>query len=274
VGGLENFKEELIDKKDIFTQEWREYYGDDFITAMMVVGQPGTGKTLTAKATRSIFNIPLLRLEAGRLFGSLVGQSESNYRTAIGTAKAIAPCILWVDEIDGLFSGAESSGRTDGGTTDRIIKAFLQDMQEVKGVLWFFTCNDIDKLPDPLIDRCEVWSVDLPNREERKAILSIHIAKRKRNPAKFNLDTIAEALEGFSGRQIERAWLNAMAAAFNDGKREPKNADLIDAAKKFTPTSITMRDAIERRRARLVNRARQASRSDAPVTEGRIRKIA
>ncbi len=258
IGGLENLKKDLFTKRNLFTQEAKEY-GLDTPRGLLVCGQAGTGKSLTAAATKSVFNLPLVRLEAGRIFGSMVGESERNWRTAFATVKAIAPCILWVDEVDGLFSGAGSSGKTDGGTTSRVIKAILQDMQfNGDGVFFVFTANDVDNLPDPLIDRLDVWSVDLPNHTERAAIWGIHIAKRNRKPAKFDLDELAAATDGFSGRQIEQVWLKAMVTAFNF-KKEPTNSDAIAALKGVVPTSVLMAEQIEKRRARLLNRSQPAS---------------
>jgi SpoVK/Ycf46/Vps4 family AAA+-type ATPase len=260
IGGLEILKEDLLSKRDIFTQEARDY-GLPSPRGILACGQPGTGKSLTAQATGSIFNVPLLRLEAGKLFGSMVGESERNWRTAFATARAIAPCILWVDEVDGLFSGAQSSGSTDGGTTNRVIKAILQDMQfNGDGIFFMFTANDIDGIPDPLIDRLDVWSVDLPTQEEREAIWSIHILKRKRDPKKFHLPGLAKLTEGYSGRQIEQVWLKALTTAFNDSRREPEMQDIAEALKKFVPTNVTMGEVIEARRKRLANRATPASR--------------
>lgn len=271
IGGLENLKADLFDKRNLFTKEARDY-GLQSPRGALVVGQPGTGKSLTATATGTIFNIPLVKLEAGKLFGSLVGQSEQNWRTAFATAKAIAPCCFWVDEIDGLVSGAKSSGQTDGGTTARVVKAILQDMQfNSDGIFYIFTANDIDGLPDPLIDRLDVWSVDLPNQTEREAIWRIHIAKRKRDPKTFSLSTIAELTDGFSGRQIEQVWLKALTRAFNDGMREPNTDDVTIVARNIIPTSKTMATQIEERRKRLENRAQPASavESTAPIRKGR-----
>jgi len=274
IGGLENLKRDLSEGRSSFTRAAREY-GLPTRRGILVCGQPGTGKSLCATATGAIFGVPLLRLEAGRIFGSLVGESERNWRSAFATAKAIAPCVLWIDEVDGLFSGAESSGRTDGGTTSRVIKTILQDMQfNGEGVFFVFTANDIDGLPDPLIDRLDVWSVDLPTQEEREQIWSIHILKRKRDPKAFDLPALAKATDGFSGRQIEQVWCKALTFAFNDGAREPKTQDGITAAARFTPTSVTMKEAIEKRRKRLANRAQPASRPESgPVVSG-ARKLA
>jgi SpoVK/Ycf46/Vps4 family AAA+-type ATPase len=276
IGGLELLKEDLVSKRNLFTRAAVEY-GLGTPRGYITVGQPGTGKSLTAKATGSVFNLPLLRLEAGKLFASHVGESEANWRTAFATAKAVAPCILWIDEAEGLFVGGKSSGSTDGGTTSRVIKAILQDMQfNGEGIFFMFTANDIDGIPDPLIDRCDVWSVDLPNLSEREAIWQIHIIKKKRNPKKFNIPELARLTDGYSGRQIEAAWEKAMTAAFNDEAREPEQSDITDALKRFVPTSVTMADAIEKRRKRLSGRAMPASRPEAPtpVTKGNGRKLA
>jgi ATP-dependent 26S proteasome regulatory subunit len=268
IGGLERLKSDLVEKRGLFTQAARAF-GLPTPRGVLSVGQPGTGKSLVAQAIGSIFGLPCIRLEAGKLFGSLVGQSESNWRAAFATAKAIAPCILWIDEVDGLFAGAQSSGQTDSGVTARVIKAILQDMQmNSEGIFYYFTANDIDGLPDPLIDRLDVYSVDLPTASERRAIWSIHIAKRNRDPKKFGVEELASVTDGFSGRQIEQVWLKAMTVAFN-ANREPKNSDVIAAAGKFVATSITMKDAIENRRKRLKDRATPASAPEVKSTNGR-----
>ena len=272
IGGLEHLKCDLSAKRNLFTKGAREY-GLPTPRGILVVGQPGTGKSLTASATKSIFGIPLIKLEAGRIFGSLVGESERNWRLAFATVKAIAPCVLWIDEVDGLFSGGESSGRTDGGTTQRVIKAILQDMQfNSDGVFFVFTANDVDNLPDPLIDRLDVWSVDLPTKTEREDIWKIQIAKRGRKPAKFNLKELADSTAGFSGRQIEQVWIKAMTGAFNAG-REPKESDIDLVCVTEVPTSVTMSDAIERRRKRLQNRAKPAGKPEEKAEKG-TRKLA
>lgn len=275
IGGLENLKRDLTEKRNLFTKEAHDY-GLPTPRGQLYVGQPGTGKSLCAKATGNIFGIPLLRLEAGRIFGSLVGESERNWRTAFATAKAVSPCVLWIDEVDGMFKGAESSGQTDGGTTARVIKAILQDMQfNGDGIFFVFTANDIDGLPDPLIDRLDVWSVELPTAAERESIFAIHIAKRGRKPARFALGDLAKLTDGFSGRQIEQVWLRALTIAFNDNGREPKTDDVRVAASRTVATSVTMADAIERRRKRLANRATPASEPETKTPPpGASRKLA
>jgi AAA+ superfamily predicted ATPase len=267
IGGLEILKEDLLSKRRNFTRAAREY-GLQSPRGILAVGQAGTGKSLTSQACGNIFNIPLIKLEAGVLFGSLVGQSEANWRTAFATAKAVAPCVLWLDEAEALFCGGKSSGTTDGGTTNRVVKAVLQDMQfNSDGIFWVFTANDIDGFPDALIDRLDVWSVDLPTQAEREAIWKIHIAKRKRDPKAFDIAAIAEVTAGFSGRQIEQVWLKAMTLAFSDEMREPTNADCLTAAAGFTATSVTMADSIENRRRRLAGKAKAASLPEASTVK-------
>lgn len=261
IGGLERLKGDLHEKRNLFTKAAREY-GLPTPRGLLVVGQAGTGKSLTATATANIFRLPLLRLEAGKLFGSLVGESERNWRQAFATVKAVAPCILWIDEVDGLFAGS-GGGSTDGGTTQRVLKAILQDMQfNGEGVFFMFTANDVDRLPDPLIDRLDVWSVDLPNASERAAIWRIHIQKRGRKVKGFNLDELARLSDGFSGRQIEQVWIRAMTIAFNDGARQPTQADAATAIGSVTPTSKLMAEVIEARRRRLAGRAMPASEAE------------
>ena len=142
------------------------------------------------------------------------------------------------------------------------------------GIFFVFTANDIDGLPDPLIDRLDVWSVDLPTEAERQSIWQIHIAKRKRNPKTYDISSLAKTTNGYSGRQIEQVWIKAMTTAFNDGRREPTNIDIIEATKKFVATSITMSDAIESRRKRLLNRATPASKPEIIIKMNTIRKLA
>lgn len=275
IGGLEVLKEDLLSKRMNFTRAARDY-GLTSPRGILVVGQAGTGKSLTSQACGSIFGIPTLKLEAGSLFGGLVGQSEQNWRTAFSTAKAVAPCVFWIDEAEGLFCGAKSSGTTDGGTTNRVVKSVLQSMQfDSEGIFWVFTANDIDGFPDALIDRLDVWSVDLPTKDEREAIWKIHIAKRKRNAASFKIVELAKATEGFSGRQIEQVWLKAMTIAFSDGGREPTTQDALFAASQFTPTSKTMEASIQARRERLSGKATPASKQEnKTITMSTNRKLA
>lgn len=272
VGGWDAYKADLLQSRDQFTAEAAAYHLEPR-KGVLLVGQAGNGKSLCAPITGAVFGLPVLRVNFNNLGGSLYGQTEANWRSVMTTARALKKCVIYGDEIDGLTSGAKSSGSTDGGTTDRLVKNLLQDIQDSTGIFFVFTANDIDHLPDPLIDRLEVWSVDLPNEQERAEIWSIHIYRRQRDPKSFDLVKLAKASAGFSGRQIERAWLATMTAAFNDGRREPTTEDALTVCAKVTPTSVTMKDAIEARRKRLEGKARPVS---TPTTQSLItsRKIA
>lgn len=257
IGGLVSFKKHLINISGLFKPEAREY-GIEQPASIIAVGQAGTGKSMSAMATKTAFGLPLLRLEAGRLFNMYVGESERNWRNAFATAKAIAPVILWMDEAEALF--ARSGSQRDCGAGNGIVKTILQDMQmNSDGVFFIFTSNDIDGFPDPLIDRCKVWAFELPTKDERESIWPIHIKKRKRKPNDYDVAMLAEKTDGFSGRQIEQAWVEAMTLAYNDKRREPTNKDVSNVLTQFVPTSVTMRAQIERRRERLKGRAQSAS---------------
>lgn len=258
IGGLVKFKSHIVSISGTFSKEARDW-GLPQPPPILSVGNAGTGKSLSSEACKTVFGLPLIRLEAGRLFNMYVGESERNWRTAFSTARAIAPCILWMDEAESLFASS-GAGRTDCGVGNRIVKTVLQDMQmNSEGVFFIFTSNDIDGFPDPLIDRCDVWAFDLPNKEERESIWSIHINKRKRKAKDYDVARLAENTEGFSGRQIEQAWVKAMTVAYNDKKREPTTTDAEDILKLFIPTSVTMEKQIKQRRERLKNRAQSAS---------------
>src|ERR1700722_16853970 len=162
---------------------------------LLIVGIPGCGKSLTAKATASVFGVPLLRLDAGRIFAGLVGQSESNFRSVVQTAEAIAPCVLWIDELEKGFAGSKSSGSTDGGTSSRVFGSFISWMQEKKSPVFIVaTANDVSQLPPEMLRKGrfdELWFVDLPNQGEREAIWSIQIAKYRRAHKNFDLIQLA-----------------------------------------------------------------------------------
>lgn len=260
IGGLDSLKHWLLERSDAFGDAARAY-GLPTPKGFLAVGNPGTGKTLAAKACRSVFDIPLIRLDAGKLMGSLVGQSESNWRAAHETCRAMAPCILHIDEVDGLMSGGASSGQTDGGTTSRVIKSILQDMQDnSEGIFYVLTANDVDNLPSPLLRRMdEVWNVELPNLAERLAVWSIQIAKVKRQPGSFDLQKLAEKSEGYSGAEIEKLVSQSLYHAFADGRREPTTDDAVTLMGTFMPMSKTMAADIERRTKRLEGVAKLAS---------------
>ena len=267
VGGLDAAKAWLIERRDAFSDAAKAY-GLPTPRGYLCVGQPGTGKSLMAKACRSVFDVPLLRLDASRLFGSLVGQSEANWRTVHATALAMAPCVMWIDEVDGAMSGGSSSGQTDGGTTARVIKSILQDMQEnSEGIFYVLTANDVDNLPAPLLRRMdEVWNVELPTMAEREVIWGIQLRKVNRKAEKFDLKKLSDKAVDYSGAEIEKVVTQTLYSAFADGGREPTTEDALRIMEEFVPLARTMADDINKRRERLKGVAKLASGPTAVAT--------
>jgi hypothetical protein len=271
IGGLETLKGWLLKRRDAFGQKAKEY-GLPVPKGMLIIGVPGTGKSLTAKATAAVFGRPLLKLDAGRLFGSLVGQSEGNLRSAIQTAEAIAPCVLWIDELEKAFAGSKSSGSSDGGTGARVFGSFLSWMQEkTSPVFVIATANDVTQLPPELLRKGrwdELFFTDLPGIEERQQIWAIQIAKAGRKPSDFNLDGLATSSEGFTGAEIEQCVTDALYRAFADS-REPKTADMTTAICETVPLSKLMGEQISGLRNWAKGRCRLAAAEPAKEEVGR-----
>ncbi|MBL4844769.1 MAG: AAA family ATPase [Planctomycetes bacterium] len=266
VGGLALLKDFLEDRRDAFTSEARAY-GLPAPRGLCLIGVQGCGKSLSAKAVARFYNLPLIRFDVGRAFAGLVGQSEENARAALRLADSLAPCVLWIDELEKSLSGARSSSSSDGGTTARVISTITTWLQErpTSGVYVVATANDISALPPELIRKGrfdEIFFVDLPAPSERISILSIHIRKRARDPESFDLERVASETEGFSGAELEEVVIVALYKAFADGRREPTSQDLLVAVAETVPLSHTMREQVEGLRSWAAGRARRAS---APV---------
>jgi ATP-dependent 26S proteasome regulatory subunit len=232
IGGLDVLKEWLLKRRHAFGQKAIEY-GLPTPKGLLILGIARTGKSLTAKATAKVFGVPLLKLDAGRIFAGLVGQSESNLRAVIQTAEAIAPCCLWIDEVEKGFSGTKSSNATDGGTSSRVFGSFLSWMQDKKAPVFVVaTANDVTQLPPEMLRKGrwdELFFVDLPNQAEREAIWDIQIGKHGRIPSEFDLVQLAKATEGLTGSEIEQVFVEALYLAFDsaaDGEREPTDLDI------------------------------------------------
>src|SRR5205814_861591 len=240
----------------------------------LVVGVPGTGKSLTAKATAKVFGAPLLKLDAGRIFAGLVGASEANLRSVIQTAEAIAPCCLWIDEIEKGFGGSKSSGATDGGTSARVFGSFISWMQEKKvPVFVVATANDVSQLPPEMLRKGrwdELFFVDLPNQEERQAIWAIQIAKYGRAPKDFDLVQLARATDGLTGSEIVSVFFEALYQSF-DANNEPTDLTIAQILTEVVPLSRLMAEQITGLRHWAKGRARLAT---AQPTESRLRKMA
>ena len=238
VGGLTNLIEWIQKRGDCFTEE-AEKYGIEKPRGLLTLGLPGVGKSLVCKAIAGTWEMPLLRLDFGKLFDSLVGQSEARTRNALKLAEVVSPCILWIDEIEKGLSGVSSSGRTGGGTTSRVLSTFLTWMQEKKAPVFVVaTANDHSSIPPEFLRAGrfdEIFFVDLPNEEEKMEILSILLRKKGYNPNDFELYDIAKdsVSKNFSGAEIEKAIANAMLDCFEDGRREVKTNDIVKALKGF-----------------------------------------
>ena len=269
IGGLEELKGWLIQRKDAFSQSARNY-GLPSPKGLLILGIPGTGKSLTAKATASVFGLPLLRLDAGRIFAGLVGQSEANLRTALQTAEAISPCVLWLDELEKAFAGTRGSGGSDGGTSSRVFGSFLSWMQEKNAPVFVVaTANDVSQLPPEFLRKGrfdEVFFVDLPQQRERSKIWDLVIRKYGRNEGRFDQVMLARACETFTGAEIEQAFIEAMHTAFAE-QREVNELDVGNALCNMVPLATLMGEEMERLRRWAQGRARHASHS--PRAEGR-----
>ena len=243
IGGLKVLKVWLNQRYRAFSKEARNY-GLPIPKGVLLVGAQGTGKSLTAKSISKSWSMPLLRLDVGRLFSSLVGSSEARTRETISRAESMSPCILWIDEIDKGFGG---DARSDGGTSQRVLASLLTWMAEKESSVFVIaTANAIDKLPAELLRKGrfdEIFFLDLPNSEERLSILDLHLKKR-RPYFNFPLSTIIDRTEGFSGAELEQAVVEAMHISFSEN-RELLEKDLIKAVSELVPLSRTAKEQMD-----------------------------
>ena len=264
VGGMEVLKNWLFKRQKAYEKKARDF-GLQEPKGLLLLGVPGCGKSLTAKTIASFWNMPLLRLDIGKVFQGLVGSSEDNIRKAIATAEAVAPCVLWIDEIEKGLSGVQSSGATDGGVTSRIFSTILTWMQEkTSPVFVVATANNINLLPPELLRKGrfdEIFFVDLPNEEERRKIFEIHLRKKNQNVQTFPLEMLSKKTNGFNGAEIEECIKEAMFAAYVDNPEKPKLEAkyLMDAINKTVPLSTTMKEQISTLRQWASTRAKNAS---------------
>jgi SpoVK/Ycf46/Vps4 family AAA+-type ATPase len=261
IGGLEPLKSWLKKRQKAFSQKARDF-GLPLPKGILLIGIPGCGKSLTAKVVGSMWKMPLLRLDVGKVFGSLVGSSEENIRRVIRTAEAVAPSILWLDELEKGFAGVGSSGDTDSGTTARVFASFITWLQEKSSPVFVIaTANDVSALPPELLRKGrfdEIFFVDLPTVEEREEIIRIHLRRKERDPGQFNIQEIRDNTQGFSGSEIEQGIVSALYDAF-DEDTDITDKHLLDAAKEIIPLSYTMKEKIDSMREWAESRARSAS---------------
>jgi len=275
VGGLSILKDWLNKRAVAFSGEARAF-GLPAPKGILILGVQGCGKSLCAKAVANQWQLPLLRFDMGRMFGSLVGSSEENTRRAIAVAESVAPTILWVDEIDKAFAGSQGSGTTDGGTTARVFGTFLTWLSEKTAPVFVVaTANDISQLPPELLRKGrldEIFFVDLPTVPERNEVLRIHLKKRGRNPESFDTATLAEASKDFSGAEIEEAINSALYDAFYS-RQEISTEHILTALGQTVPLAKTMDEQINRLRSWAEGRARNASIPRVLKDDGILRRV-
>lgn len=273
IGGLDVLKKWLLDRKVGFTQEAREY-GLPWPKGVFLAGVPGSGKSQTAKAAATAFGIPLLRLDLGSAQSKWVGESQQNIRGALQIANTVAPCVLWIDEVEKALAGA-TQGAADGGVSADALGTLLTWMQERPGgVFVMATANDITRLPPEFMRKGrwdELFFVDVPSLSERRAIAAVLLKKYNCLTDAVDLTGIAAATEGFTGAEIEALIPEAMYAAFADGKRPLATQDLVAAAKRTVPLSQTMKEKIDALREWAKTRARAASLPEATTASAAAR---
>jgi SpoVK/Ycf46/Vps4 family AAA+-type ATPase len=263
VGGLDALKRWLTLRERAFGDEAADY-GLPAPKGLALIGIPGTGKSLTAKMIGGLWRLPLLRLDVGALFGSLVGESEERVRHALRLAETVAPCVLWIDELEKGFA----SGDLDGGTSHRVFGTILTWMQEKTAKVFVVaTANDVTALPPETMRRGrfdEVFFLDLPTEAERREIIGVHLRKRRRDPGQFNVRQLAKECDGYTGAELEQAIIDAMYQAFAED-RDIGTEDIVAAIARTVPLSQSQREVIERLRSWLRDgRAQSASVPDSP----------
>lgn len=246
IGGLDNLKEWLLRRGGAFSDKAREY-GLPHPRGLLLVGIQGTGKSLTAKAIAHHWHLPLLRLDVGRLFAGLVGESESRTRQMIQLAEALAPCILWIDEIDKAFAGADGKG--DGGTTSRVFGTFITWLAEKQSPVFVVaTANQIHTLPPEMLRKGrfdEIFFVGLPSQTEREAIFTVHLFRlRPHNLKNYDIKRLAYETPDFSGAEIEQTLIEAMHLGFSQN-RDFTTEDVLEAASQIIPLARTAKEQIE-----------------------------
>ena len=249
IGGLESLKTWLRRKAKVYKSINKAMdFGVDMPKGVLIAGVPGCGKSLAAKVTAQLFEVPLLRLDMGKIMGKYVGESEENMRKAISLAEAISPCVLWIDELENAFAGIDGSGSE---VTVRLFGTFLTWMQEKTSPAFVIaTANDITKLPPELMRKGrfdEIFYVGLPNRKERKKIFEIHIAKRRKSDlSNIDLDMLVSKTEGYSGADIEGVVKDAVENTFADDKTSLSTDYIISSINNTHSLSEIMKESLNK----------------------------
>ena len=270
IGGLEILKHWLKQRKEGFSIEAREY-GLPNPRGMLIIGIPGTGKSLTAKATANILQRPIVKLDVGRVFAGLVGKSEERIRMVTKTAEAIAPCVLFIDELEKGFSGTKSSNSTDGGTSNRVFGHFITWMQDRKAPVFIVaTANNVQDLPPEFLRKGgrwdEIFFCDLPDLTDRMEIWKVQLKKYNRDPNKLDYVKLATISQEFTGAEIEQAVIDTLFTVFNrDKKKQPVTKDYVKTVEEMIPLAKMMSEQIDEMRTWANSRARKASSGDSQV---------
>lgn len=240
VGGMDALKK-YTKKRILAYSEEAQKYGLPFPKGILLVGIPGCGKSLAAKALAQNWNVPLIKCDLGKFFGSYVGDTENNTRKALATADAMSPCVLWIDEIEKALGGVASEGKNDSGVSSRMFASILTWMQEKKSAVYVIaTANSISSLPQELLRKGrfdEIFFVDLPTEKERNEIVKIQIKKKGRDPEKFDINEISSKCEGFTGAEIEEAVISALFDSYENNAKELETSDIIQAIQNIKPSS-------------------------------------
>lgn len=269
IGGLENLKNWLALRRGAWDEKAREF-GLEPPRGVIILGVQGCGKSLCARAVAGEWKLPLVKFDTSAIFDKYVGETEKRVRKVFRVAEGLAPCVLWIDELEKVFAGSgPDSASVDAGVSSRMLGSFLGWMQDRKAAVFVAaTCNNVNALPPELIRKGrfdELFFVDLPNQTERKQIFSIQLAKRKRNPAEFELDRVAAAAKGYSGAEIDAAVQTAMYASYSS--KQPMTAQtLCDALAQTVPLSATRAEDIDGLRNWARERAVPASLAEAKAS--------
>ncbi len=266
VGGLENLKRWLAQRRGAWEDDARAF-GLEPPRGMIILGVQGCGKSLCARAVAGEWKLPLVKFDTAAVYDKYIGETEKRIQKVFRVAEGLAPCVLWIDELEKVFAGSgPDSASVDAGVSSRLLASFLSWMQDRKAPVFVAaTCNNVTVLPPELIRKGrfdELFFVDLPNQAERKQIFSIQLKKRKRNPEAFDLDRVATAAKGYSGAEIDAAVQTAMYAAYSE-KKDVSTQGLMDALKATVPLSTTRAEEIEELRHWARERAVPASASEA-----------
>lgn len=262
LGGFDLFKHWIGKRVNAFSIEAKEY-GLNPPKGVLIGGLSGTGKTHCCHVIAALLEVPLIRFDVASAFGSLQGQTEMEIRNALQTVEVIAPCVLFVDEIEKAMAGSESSGKTDSGTTSRVMQTILTWLQDNKAdVFVVATMNSVETIPPELLRKGrfdEIFGVDMPVFLEREEIFSIHIKKRNRKAKNYDLPMLAKSSENFTGAEIEAAIDDAMASAFSNGVREFTTEDILISLNETIPQSESQKEKITKTREWITTRTRPVS---------------